>query len=184
MHAAKEIAVISVFTALLIGGQFVLSFVAGVEIVTVLLLCFCYSFGAVRGMLAATAFSLLRCIIFGFFPTVVILYLIYYNLFAAVFGFAGRKFNREEGLFPHALAVVLAVILTCIFTLSDDLITTAFYQMDRGAAVAYFYSSLPVMFAQSVSSFVTVLLLFRPLVSVFGKVNLQPGKRSKEKILY
>lgn len=177
MKTAKEIAVISVFTALLIGGQFVFSFVAGVEVVTVLLLCFCFSFGAVRGMLSVTAFSLLRCIIFGFFPTVVILYLVYYNLFAVVFGLVGRKFNRQGKPFSHAIVIILAIILTCIFTLLDDVIVTIFYKMERDVAVAYFYASLPVMLVQAISTFLTVLVLFRPLVAVFGKVSLPFDKR-------
>ena len=168
MRTAKEIAVISVFTALLIGGQLVFGFVAGVEIVTVLLLCFCFSFGTVRGMLSATAFSLLRCIIFGFFPTFVILYLVYYNLFAVVFGLAGRVFKRESKPFVHAMVILLAVALTCIFTLLDDAISITFYRMEGDAAVAYFYASLPVMLTQAISTLITVLLLFRPLVAIFN----------------
>ncbi len=49
MKAAKEIALVGVFTALLIGGQFVLSGISGVEIVTVLLLSFSYCFGIRMG---------------------------------------------------------------------------------------------------------------------------------------
>lgn len=49
MRTAKEIALIGVFTALLISGQFVLSGLSGIEIVTVLLLSFSYYFGIRRG---------------------------------------------------------------------------------------------------------------------------------------
>lgn len=72
MRTAKEISLISVFTALLIGGQFILSGISGIEIVTVLLLSFSYYFGITRGLFVANAFSLLRCFIFGFFPIVII----------------------------------------------------------------------------------------------------------------
>ena len=172
MRTAKEIAVVSLFTALLIGGQFVFSFVAGVEIVTPLLLCFCYSFGARRGMLTATAFSGLRCIIFGFFPTAVILYLVYYNLFAVVFGLLGRKLKGEESLYANILVTVFAVLMTCLFTLLDDIITPLFYQMSIEAAVAYFYASLPVMTVQAVCALISVFLLFRPLIAVFKKITV------------
>lgn len=77
--------------ALLTAVQFALSFVAGVELVTVLLLCFCYVFGIYCGLLTATAFSLVRCLLFGFVPNVVILYLVYYSLFAVLFGWLGRS---------------------------------------------------------------------------------------------
>lgn len=77
--------------ALLTAVQFALSFVAGVELVTVLLLCFCYVFGVYCGLLTATAFSLVRCLLFGFVPNVVILYLVYYSLFAVLFGWLGHS---------------------------------------------------------------------------------------------
>ena len=88
---AKRIAVCAVSVALLIALQFTLSMVPGVELVTVLLLCFCYTFGVCMGLITATAFSLLRCILFGFNINVIVLYLIYYNLFAVLFGFLGKK---------------------------------------------------------------------------------------------
>ena len=69
-----------VFVALLIGGQFALFAVSGIEIVTVLFASFVFCFGIVRSLIVGTAFSLLRCFVFGFMPNVLILYLIYYNL--------------------------------------------------------------------------------------------------------
>ena len=61
MKTAKDIALIGVFTAMLIGGQLVLSGIAGVEVVTVLLLAFSYYFGIIRGLFVANVFSILRC---------------------------------------------------------------------------------------------------------------------------
>ena len=88
----RKIAVCAVMVALLIVTQFALSFVSGVELVTVILLCYCYTVGITCGVITATAFSLLRCILFGFTPNVIILYLVYYNLFALLFG--GMKNNK------------------------------------------------------------------------------------------
>ena len=88
MNSAKKIILPGVFTALLIGGQLVLSGISGIEIVTVLLLTFVYRYGIGQGLFVANAFSLLRCFIFGFMPNVILLYLIYYNIFVFVFGFA------------------------------------------------------------------------------------------------
>ena len=79
-RSAKEIALMSIMTALLLASQFVFAAIQGVEVVTVFLLSFCVAFGARRGMLVATAFSLMRCFIYGFFPNIVILYLVYYIL--------------------------------------------------------------------------------------------------------
>lgn len=103
--SARKIAACAVMVALLIAVQYALGFVSGVELVTVFLLCFCYAFGAGCGMLVATAFSLLRCLIWGFQPAVIVLYLIYYNLFALLFGLAGKK------TFPVWLCPALLILL-------------------------------------------------------------------------
>ena len=66
-NTAREIANLAVFVALVLAAQFLFSFVAGVEIVTVLFVTYAFTFGIRRGMLAATAFSLLRMFIFGVF---------------------------------------------------------------------------------------------------------------------
>ena len=87
--SAKELAYISVFVALLIAVQLILSFIPGVELVTVLFVAYSFSMGVRRGMLAATTFSLLRQLDFGFFPTVLVLYLIYFNLLCLLFGLLG-----------------------------------------------------------------------------------------------
>ena len=108
---AKNIAYIALMCAILIGGQYVFSFVAGVEIVTLLLACFSYVFGVRRGMLCATAYSLLRCLIFGFYPTVIILYLIYYPVFAAVFGGLGHIKDSTFEHCPAYFAVIINVLL-------------------------------------------------------------------------
>ena len=56
--SALSLAVIAVMTALLIGAQFVLSFVAGVEVVSLLLAVFSVVYGIRRGLAVATCFSL------------------------------------------------------------------------------------------------------------------------------
>ena len=86
----KEIARCAVMTALLIAVQYALGFVSGVELVTAVFSAFCFVFGAKSGVLTAVAFSLLRCIIFGFVPNVIVLYLVYYTLFAVVFALLGK----------------------------------------------------------------------------------------------
>jgi thiamine transporter ThiT len=180
LSSAKEIAILAMMTALLIGGQLMLSFVAGVEIVTVLLLCFAYSFGAKRGMVVATSFSLLRCFIFGFFVNYIILYLFYYNLFALCFGLLGKFLNKkgidnsdklQKSILKLTLIVVLAAFFTVFFTLLDDFITPVYYGYTEEAAKEYFISSLAVMLTQLLSTFFTVLPLFYPLVKVFKLIK-------------
>ena len=169
MRAAREIALVGLFTAVLLGGQFVLSMVAGVEVVTVLLAAFAYKFGVRRGLMVANAFILLRCFIYGFFPTVIILYLVYYNLFVLVFGLLGKKCGK--GALP--IVTVAAVIMTMLFTLLDDIICPLFYGFSRDAAISYFYASLPVMLTQCACTLLTTLILFNPLIKIYSSFNIK-----------
>ena len=171
-RGAGYVAVVAVFTALFLAAQYALWFVKGVEAVTVLLLVFSYRFGVRCGVLSAVAFSLLRCLLFGFFPNVVLLYLLYYPLFAACFGLLGNALYRRTGVRVQMLLTVLAVLLTALFTLLDDAVTPLLYGYTKEAALAYFLASLPTMAVQTVCAAVTVLLLFRPLLFILKRVKL------------
>ena len=168
---AKEIAFIGLMTALLIACQLALSGLQGIEVVTVLFLAFCYSFGVVRGVIVANCFSLLRCLIWGFFPTVVILYLVYYNLFAVVFGLIGGKLNNMKAVWRIVILAAAAAFMTVLFTLLDDVITPLFFGYSLRAAKVYFYNSLIVLAIQPVCAIVTIAVLFEPLRKAFAQVR-------------
>ena len=130
--SAKDCAYIAVFVALLVAAQIALSAIPGVEVVTLLFIAYAFCFGSVRGMISATVFSLIRQLVFGFFPTVLILYLVYYNLLGLVFGWLGKRLkNPLKSLW---LIVCLALIFTVIFTLMDNLLTVAWYGYTARAA--------------------------------------------------
>jgi hypothetical protein len=111
---AKEIAYIAVMCALLIGGQYVFSFVVGVEIVTLLLVCFSSVFGARRGIILSLAFSLLRSILYTFSPTALILYLVYYPLLSLIFGLLGHIKKSTYQQFPPIYALIINILLIAI----------------------------------------------------------------------
>ena len=166
MKSAKEIIIPAVFTAMLIGVQLVLSGVAGVELVTVLLLSFTYVFGLKQGFIVANAFSILRCTLFGFFINIVLLYLIYFNLFVLVIGLLGKAFKRGYSIKIHILLTVVAVLLTACFTLIDDIITPLMYSYSASATKIYFTASLTVMIPQMICALASVTALFYPLYKV------------------
>ncbi len=169
MKAAKDLALISIFTALLIGSQLALSLISGVEIVTVLFLTYAFIFGVKRSLFVATAFSLLRCLIFGFFPTVIILYLIYYNVFAIVIGGIGNKLGHKTTRKTHFILIGVAVLLTIFFTMLDNVITPLFYGFSKQAALSYAYMSLTACIPQTICVAITVALLFPVLYRVCYK---------------
>lgn len=164
--SAKEIAYVAVYTALLIGSQLVLSAVPGVEVVTVLFVVYAYAFGFRRGMVVATAFSLLRQIVFGFFPVVLLLYLIYFNLLTLIFGKLGEK-RRVK--FPWL--VVIACVCTVFFTMLDNVLTAIWYGYTWEMAEKYFLLALPVAGSQTVCTAVTVATLFLPLTKILSKAR-------------
>ena len=179
MRTAKEIALIGVFTALLIGGQLALYQVAGVEIVTVLLLSFSYYFGLRTGLFVANAFSILRCLLFGFFPTVIILYLVYYNLFVLVFALLGKKFERKLTLKIHIMLIVVACLMTMLFTALDNVITPLYYGYTLEASKAYALMSLTAVVPQTICAAVTVLLILPVLLRIYRAMKL--GKNNPRK---
>ena len=168
-------------SALLIACQLALSMVAGVEVVTALFLGYCYVFGVRRGVLVAIAFSLLRCLVFGFVPNVLILYLVYYTLFAAVFGLLPRFTEKLSQGKRIVLVVLCAAFMTVLFTLLDDVITPLYYGYSKRAAMVYFYNSLVVVGVQVACTVVSVLLLFPPLRRAFGLVCGGENRKTDER---
>ena len=164
-HTAKECAFLAVFVAVVIAVQLALSFLPGVELVTVFFVCYAFVMGWKRGMFAATAFSLLRQMVFGFFPTVLVLYLVYYNLLALGFGLLGKKIKNPIKSLP--IIVALACVGTVCFTLIDDVITPLWYAYSAKATRAYFFASLTVLFPQIICTAVSVSCLFLPIWKVF-----------------
>ena len=162
---AKECAFMAVFVALLISSQFVLSAIPGIELVTILLVSYSCVMGYKRAMLCATAFSLLRQFIFGALPTVLILYLVYFNLLALAFGLIGKdiKINLKNLI----LTVIVACAFSALFTLLDDIITPLYNGYSFKATKIYFYASLPVMLSQVICTAISTTCLFIPLFKVF-----------------
>ncbi|MBQ9118332.1 MAG: hypothetical protein IJY11_03920 [Clostridia bacterium] len=166
MRSAKEIAYVAVFCALLIGGQFLLAAVPGVEIVTLLFVCYAYAFGVVRGCLCATAFSLLRQFVFGFFPTVLILYLVYYNLLCLCFGLLGRVWQGKEKS-RLIFLVLIACAGTLLFNFIDIGINAIWIGYSAAALKVYFTASWSFTLPQIACTAVTVGLCFLPVHAAF-----------------
>ena len=172
MKTAKEITISGLFIALLIGGQFALSGISGIEVVTVLITSFCFYFGVFRGVIVATAFSLLRCFIFGFFPNVIVLYLIYYNLIAVGFGLIGKAFNKTVNLKKLIIIVLTAVAFTVLFTVLDVSLTALFYGFTFTALKTYFLVGVPTLTFQLICVTASVTLLFIPLLKVYKTIKI------------
>ena len=171
MKNTKFIVRVAMSVALLIAVQMALTAISGVELVTVILLCLSFCYGIRTGLTIATAFSLLRCFYFGFYIHIIVLYLIYYNLFALFFGWLGKRFAGNITLVRHGIVVVSAVVFTVLFTLLDNTITVLMLGFQGNAAKVYFAQSLTAMIPQTICAAVTVSLLFVPLTKVIRKIG-------------
>ena len=166
-RSAKECAYLATFVALLIAVQLVLSSVAGIELVTVLMVAYVFVMGVWRGLVIATCFSLLRTLMFGFFPNIVLLYWTYYSLVAIIFGLLGKGLKTSNTV-TVAVVTACACVSTVLFTLLDDVITPLYYAYSLDATKAYFFASIPVMIPHVICVGISVAVLFYPLYKTFA----------------
>lgn len=164
----KDCAYIAVFVALTIAAQVCLAAIPGVELVTVLFAAFSFAFGCRRGMIAATVFSLLRQLVFGFSPAVLILYLLYYNLFTLLFGFLGQHLTLKVKIVP--ILTIIACVCTVGFSMLDNVITPLFMGLSGKPLAMYFWASFSFMIPQVICAAVSVGVLFFPLAKFFKKL--------------
>lgn len=171
MQKTKFIVRVAICVAMLIGVQLALSAITGIELVTVLLLCMCFCYGSRTGITIATVFSLLRCLVFGFQVNVIVLYLVYYNLFALFFGWLGTRFIGKITFLRHAILVAFTAVFTVCFTMLDNVITPLMFAFHPNAAKVYFLQSLTALIPQVICTVVTVSVLFTPLTRVIQKFD-------------
>lgn len=169
INSAKEVARIAVFVAALIGVQYVFAAVPFVELVSLLFSCYAYVFGAVRGGIAAVAFALLRQLLFGFYPVVLVLYLVYFPVLCLAFGLLKRM--RLQGWKLLILAVIFAIFCTFCFTILDNVLTPLYNGYTPKAAKLYFKASIPFMIGQTVCVAISVAILFLPLTKAMALVK-------------
>ncbi len=169
MKRTKQLALIGVYVALLIGGQFALSFVSGIEVVTVLFFSFAFVFGVKMSLLTGIAFSLLRCFVFGFFPNILILYLIFYSIFALIIGSLGNIFNHKINVKNYIFMLLIALLITSMFTALDNVITPCYYGFDRNLMLTYHAASIATLISQLICTALTVGVLFPPIFKIMKR---------------
>lgn len=169
ISSAKGCALIATFVSILIVAQLALSFVPGVEVISVLFITFSFVLGAKSGMISATIFSLVRQLVFGFYPVVLVLYLLYFNLLTFCFGLLGKKAINELKTFP--IVIGLSCVFTIMFTMFDNILTPLWYGYSLEMTKLYFIASIPFMIPQVISVLVSVSILFFPLKKVLNLVK-------------
>ena len=97
-----------------------------------------------------------------------VLYLIYYNALAALFGFLGKRVR----LTPKNVIwlTVVACVCTVGFTVLDNIITPHWYGYSGRVFKLYFYASFSFMLPQVICTAISVGVLFFPLAKIFKKL--------------
>lgn len=171
---AKYIARIALMTALLTGGQFALGFVAGAEIVTVLLLCFSAYFGVISGVTTAVSFCTVRCLIWGFMPAAALLYYIYYPLFALLFGLLGKI--KDES-FDRAKTGLLLAVNALLFAISAAALSCALLGVVR---ISRLYKATVTAFLYTIAGLGGALMFtFNIFYALVRRKVLNSGKSLK-----
>lgn len=169
LSSAKECAFAAVFVAILIVSQFAFSAIPGVEVITLLFCTYSFVFGWKRGVISAIVFSLIRQFIFGFFPAVLILYLLYYPLLCFGFGTLGKQMHANAKTL--VFIVITACVCSAVFSLLDCVVTPLWYGYSLGATKGYFLATLPVACVQMACVSVQTAILFLPLERTFRVIK-------------
>ncbi len=111
LSPSKKVAYTATTCALLIACQAIFSIAPGVEVVTLIFICFAYSFGRSCAVMLGFAFSLLRCVVFGFSPTALILYLAYYPLLGLTFAQIGKSKIFSSDKYVKIVYIITDVVL-------------------------------------------------------------------------
>ena len=137
--SAKAVSLVGIMAATVECGKLALSALPNVEVVTLLLAVYGYTFGYL-GVAAAFVFVLIEPLIYGFGPWVVS-YFIYWPLVAFVFCVLGRKKIRSR-----IITTAVAVGLTILFGMLSSVIDVALY---LGVNV-HFFSNLGLYYIRGI----------------------------------
>ena len=157
MSAAQKVALVGIMAAAVECAKLALAAIPNVEIVTLLLALFGYSFGYL-GVLAAAVFVCIEPVIWGF-GSWMVSYFIYWPLVALVF----LLLNRARVKNRFVLAGV-AVLLTVFFGVLTSLVDVGLFM---GRFDNFFYR-FSIMYMRGISFYVTQTVCNAVLfVSVF-----------------
>jgi len=166
----RDIALISLLSASITAGKFVLSFIPNVEIVTLLFIVYTVSFGLKRSLLVSVVFVTTEILIYGF-STWVIGYYFVWPVLILVTWMMKSRIKSEYGY------AAIAGIHGCLFGAYFAVVESIFY----GWAYGFSYWLKGILFdgIHGASNYIIALLLFKPLSRIvimqaeryFGTVN-------------
>lgn len=153
IFTAKSMAYSGLLAALLVGGKYALSFIPNVEIVSALIVLTSVFMGLNVSLPAVIVFCVADNFVYGFYPTVLIQYLIHWPALAISSYLVSRKSKELFRL------IVVNFILSITFWIGTPVINVIFKFSLFWPTVV---SGIPFFIAQAVSSLAFLIALYKP----------------------
>lgn len=169
-YSARDITYIGLMSASLTVVKLALSWIANVELVTLLIVFYALKFGKAKTFCACNVFILVECFLYGF-GTWVISYLIHWNALI----FACAIFNKLK-VKKSVYFALLALGMTFLFGIQTTLIDLFIYSPKTNflsAFITRYYMGLSFFITHMISAFVSVLLLLPALIRIEFGDNIQ-----------
>ena len=165
---ALSAATVGIMAATLTAGKLALSFLPNVEVVTLFIALYSYSFGAL-GLLASFVFVTLETLIYGFGGWTVS-YFLYWPLVSAIFMLLG--FLRVKGrVIPTALAVIMTSLFGVLTSLVEIGLFSGFFDNFFYRFSVYYLRGVSFYAVHAVSNFLIFIFLFSPLRAMLLRVK-------------
>ena len=160
---SRQITITAMLAALLIAGKYSLQLVPWVEVVTIFVIVFTCVFGWRMAASAVNVFCALDPIIYPSFPSIIVGYFIFWNLFC---GLAYLFFRI--GLRWSIFWAFFALIMTALF---DVVMTAANWVMTGAPFIPLYIPGVLFNWVRYITNFAALLLLFTPLRIFLTKLN-------------
>lgn len=167
----KKIVLTAMFAATITGGKFALMALPNIEVVTLLIMLYTYTFGFLMGLGATLIFVVIETFLFSF-NTWVISYLIHWPLVCILTGITKRLIDKNKVIVPALIACIITALFGLLTSLVDTLVFTT-PDLYLKMFVATYVRGILFFITHIVSNTLVVGLGFLPLSKVLTRLKNQ-----------
>lgn len=160
---AFDVCMLGVAAASLTAVKFALSWLANVELVTVLIVYYTLIFKRLRAFCIVNVFIVVECFIYGF-GTWVVSYIIHWNFLVFFIGILGKR-GVKKSIFYSLWATLITFLFGVQTTLLDVLFFAPATEFFQAFALKY-YMGLSFFITHILSVFISVLVILPPLTKI------------------
>lgn len=169
-YTARDIAYIGMAAASLTAAKFALSWIANVELVTLLLTFYTLKLGKYRTYISCNIFIIVECFLYGF-GVWVISYFIHWNFLVFIIGLLDKKGVKKS--IWYALS---ALGVTFLFGVQTTLLEVLYYSANTEFLSAFalrYFMGITFFVTHMASAFFSIWFLLPPLL----KIKIAENKR-------